>query len=514
MHDQTDRRILALRRAGFALIGAAMFAAPPALAQRVAPPAVPVQASPAAPFALDLADAAILPPLALGTTVDVDLAPGQSAFFRLPEGSGDIVAQTRRLARGTDTVMALLDAQGRILAEDDDGGEETLASRLEVAGDQGGPLYLRVGILEDAAGRFELLLEAAPPADPSAPARTLADAATRPELIIGQAIPLTLRARQEAYFRIPASRQDLVALTRALQPGTDTTLALLDANGRDLAEDDDSGEENLASRIEIPAGQRRPVFLRARSIGGATGTFELVVLPDTTPAAPPFPRSLREAANAPALEVGQSVSLLLRRGQAAFYRLPEGDIAVLTRNLRRGADTVLSLINAEGQEIADDDDGGGGLASRLEVPASERRPLFIRASLLGDATGGFDLVVEADKPDGAPVPLSIAQATSAPALERGVRVPVRLRRGEAAVFRLPPGDHVAVTENLRDGTDTVLEIIDETGRVLAEDDDGGDGLASRLVVPAGRKGNLFLRASVIGGGAGAFDVVLMDARGR
>ena len=62
--------------------------------------------------------------------------------------------------------------------------------------------------------------------------------------------------------------------------------------------------------------------------------------------------------------------------------------------------------------------------------------------------------------------------------------------------------------------DTVLEIIDEAGRVLAEDDDGGDGLASRLVVPSDRKGNLFLRASVIGSGAGAFDVLLTPSRGR
>lgn len=519
MPDPTETTRRARRRIASALLGAGMVAASAAVAQPVpqTPPAAagtmqPRQAMAAAPYGLDLGEAAALPPLALGAPVDVVLSPGRSAFFRLPEDAGDIVAETRRLGRDSDTVMALLDAQGRVLAEDDDGGEEELASRIEVAADQGGPLFLRVGILEDAGGRFELVVGPAPLVDPSAPARTLAEAATRPEIAIGQAVPVRLRGRQDAYFRLPVSRRDLVALTRALGAETDTHLTLIDANGREIAEDDDSGEENLASRVEIPAGQRRPLFLRARAFG-AGGAFEVAVEPDTSPV-PRFPRSLREAAGVPALEIGQVVPLVLRRGQSAYYRLPEGDIAVVTANLRRGADTILTLIDAEGQEIADDDDGGGGLASRLEVQAGERRPLFVRANLLGDATGAFDLAVEADAPRGAGLPTTIEQARAAPPLEGGARVPVRLRRGEVAIFRLPPGDLVAATENLRDGTDTMLELIDDTGRVLAEDDDGGEDLASRLAVPAARKGDLYLRASVLGGGSGVFDVVLRPGAGR
>ena len=89
---------------------------------------------------------------------------------------------------------------------------------------------------------------------------------------------------------------------------------------------------------------------------------------------PSFPRSLREATAAPALAVGQSVALRLRRGQSAVFRLPEGDIAVVTRNLQRGADTVLTLLDAEGHDVTEDDDGGGGLASRLEIAAGRPAP--------------------------------------------------------------------------------------------------------------------------------------------
>ncbi|WP_198369104.1 hypothetical protein [Roseomonas rosulenta] len=464
------------------------------------------------PLPLDLAAAAAAPALAVGGTVKIDLGRGQSAFFRLPEGL-DLEAVTRSLGRGTDTVMALLDRQGRLLAEDDDGGEESLASRIEVAADQGGPLFLRVGVLEQAGGQFELVLRQAPPADPTGAPRSLTEAAGQHALTVGQVVPIRLRGRDEAYFRLPPGGQDLVVLTRRLTTGTDTTLALLDANGREISEDDDGGDEQLASRIEVPAGQRRPLYVRARVLGTG-GAFELVVTPDTAPPAPPFPASLREAAAAPALTIGGTVPLRLRRGQSAVFRLPEGDIAVLTRALRRGTDTVLALLDADGNVLAEDDDGGGGLASRLEVAGAEPRPLFVRASLLGDGAGEFELVVEADTHGPADFPTSLAAAAAAPPIEPGRSVPIRLRRGQSAFFRLPPGALVVQTQALRDGTDTILEILDESGQVLAEDDDGGGGLTSRLTVDAARKGEVFVRAGVLGTGPGSFEIVVAPARRR
>jgi len=164
------------------------------------------------------------------------------------------------------------------------------------------------------------------------------------------------------------------------------------------------------------------------------------------------------------------------------FRLPEGDIAIVTRNLRRGADTVLTLLDANGQDVTEDDDGGGGLASRLEVAAADARPAFVRARVLGEGAGEFDLVVEADVAGPPTFPTSLQAAMDAPMLQPGVAIPIRLRRGQSAYFMLPPGAHVVATRELRDGTDTVLELLDTNGQVLAEDDDGGDGLASRLAV--------------------------------
>ena len=88
-------------------------------------------------------------------------------------------------------------------------------------------------------------------------------------------------------------------------------------------------------------------------------------------------------------------------------------------------------------------------------------------------------------------------------------MPIRLRRGQSAFFMLPPGEHVVATRDLREGTDTVLELLDANGQVVAEDDDGGDGLASRLAVDGVRKGTLFVRAGVLGETSGAFELILV-----
>jgi hypothetical protein len=366
-------------------------------------------------------------------------------------------------------------------------------------------------VVENAGGRFELALEQGPPRDPNAPPRSLAEAATAPEMPIDTPVPIRLSGRQAAWLRLPAGVGDLVVLTRRLQPGTDTVLSLHDRNGQEIASDHGGGEENLASRIEVPGSLRRPLFIRA-AILGAAGSFELLAQRDAAPAAPSFPTSLREAAAAPALAPGQAVTLRLRRGQAAIFRLPEGDIAVFTRNLRRNADTHLALIDAEGRVLAEDDDGGGGLASRLEVRAGEPRPLFVRASLLGHGSGEFDLVVEAEAPFTPSYPTSREAAATAPPLAPGAVVPIRLRRGEAAYFRLAPGAGLAETRNLAAGTDTLLQLLDAAGRVVAEDDDGGGGLASRLALPGAGKGGFLLRAGTLGDAGGRFELVILPPR--
>ncbi|MBR0663111.1 hypothetical protein GXW71_01965 [Roseomonas hellenica] len=476
------------------------------------------RAAPAPPqnFAMTLGQAAAnQTPVATGQAIPIRLRRNQQAFFRLPEG--DLLAFTQNLARNTDTVLALLDGAGRVLVEDDDGGEG-LASLVEVAASQRRPLFLRAGILGNGAGQFELMVQAAPPAPPADFPTTLVEAATRPALSVGQTTRLTLRPRQAAYFRLPEGERDLVALTRGLSQGADTVLALVDGSGRMLSQDDDGGDEQLASRVEISASHRQPLFLRAALLGNEGGSFDLALEAFVAPPPPNFPTSVEAANAAPPLAVGQQVPIRLTAGQSAYFRLPDGDLIALTRALVRNTDTVLAVLDAQGNVVAEDDDGGGGLASRIEITAGERRPLILRAGTLDGGAGGFELVLEGDAPQaggGTAFPTSLAAAAAAPVLGLGEPVAIRLRRGQQAFFRVPEGAIAALTRNLQDNTDTVLALLDETGAVLVEDDDGGGGLASRLLIEAERKRPLFIRASVFGDSTGGrFELMLERAMPR
>ncbi|MBR0656720.1 hypothetical protein [Plastoroseomonas arctica] len=467
--------------------------------------------APAQTFVESITEAAQAAPIALGQAQPIRLRRGQNAFYRLPDGN--LIAQTRALAQGTDTVLTVLDAAGRELVTDDDGGEESLASLVEVDAAQRRPLFLRASILGGGAGRFELVVNEAPPEPPARFPTSLTAAATVPAIPVGQAVAITLSRRQNAYFRLPDDARDLVATTRALADGTDTVLTLLDANGVELATDDDGGEQPLSSSLDVPAAQRRPAYLRAGVLGNGGGTFELILDVEPPRTGPAFPTSIVEAAQAPAITLGTAVPLRLRRNQQAFFRLPDGDLIALTRALGNATDTVLALVDGSGTVIAEDDDGGGGLASRLEIAASEARPLFLRAGLLAGSggAGSFEVLVEADKTEpSAPFGASIAAATPLPV---GQTLSIRLRRGEEAFFRLPEGSLVAFTQNLRANTDTVLALLDAQGNVIAEDDDGGGGLASRLAIQqSGKSGPSYLRASILGGGAGGFELVLQQGR--
>ena len=487
--------------------GALKSPAPPSSAPPPVAPARPAQ--PARPYGLNAAEAARVPPLAPDRPVRVSLSRGQQAFFRVAPEAGEAWAVvTRALARNADTVLAVLDERGEVVAEDDDGGEESMASRVEIQPGDGAAL-VRAGTLENAGGRFEVVLTrilAEPPADFAA---TQADAAGRPPLELGQPARVRLRRNQEAFFRLPDDRSNLVARTRELSRGADTSLALLDAAGTVLAEDDDGGE-GLASLLPVGQAAAGPLTLRASLVSG-TGRFEVVLEREAAMPPPDYPTTAEEARARGPLSPGQSVRIVLGRQGQAIFALPEDQaVTVVTRNLEGDADTVLALLDANGAVVAEDDDGGGGLASRIATGSARGQAAFVRATLLNNARGAFDLAVMAASGSGtAGASTGIEEAARRPALVIGEAVRIRAEAGQPAVIALPFDGRaaIAMTFDLGAGLDTVMELLDASGTVLAENDDG-DGLASRLDVPAEPR-PAFLRVRLLEDKAGEFSLVLV-----
>ncbi|MBO1077005.1 hypothetical protein [Roseomonas marmotae] len=464
------------------------------------------------PVALRAEEAAGTPPLRPGEPVCLRLRPRQSAYFRIAPEAGDFyTVSTRNLAQGTDTVLALLDSQARLLAEDDDGARENLASSIE-AGPEFNAALVRAGTLEGQGGGFELLLVRDAPRPPPDFPTSLIQAAAQPPLASGQMARLRLRRGQAAYYAMPEARDGLVARTLNLEGDTDTVLALLDGNGQPVSEDDDGGG-GTASALPLDGAPAGPLFLRASILGDDAGSFDLVLRQEAPPPPPDFPTTLEEARRQDPLPADGTRAITLHRRQQAIFALPPGaSLVIQTRGLEEGTDTVLALLDEDGEVLLEDDDGGSGLASRIATAKAPGRAAFLRAGTMNGGPGRFDLVVRAvgAAAGGVRQAGSIGDAARRPTLLPGEAVAVRLEAGEAAVFGLPQDGRpsLALTFDLQDGADTLLELLDADGQVLDQNDDADGGLGSRLLAgPQPRPA--FLRASGVEGAAAGFSLVII-----
>ncbi|MBC9207813.1 hypothetical protein IBL26_13285 [Roseomonas aerophila] len=465
-------------------------------------------------IALQAADAASAPPLQPGRAVCLTLRRGQSAYFRVAAEAGShYTVTTRRLSGETDTVLALLNRAGRTVSGDDDGGREPLSSLLEV-GPELEPGLVRAGTLQSQGGTFEVIVTRSAAVPPPDFPVTLDGARAGQPLAAGETRHLRLRRQQAAFFALPEELGSLAATTTNLRGDTDTVLAVVDADGRVLAEDDDGGE-GFASDLPLAGLAAGPLFLRVTTLDGSAGEFDLTLRREAPQAVPDFPTSLSAARERPPLAADSTTHLVLRRRQAAFFALPPGqDLIALTRNLRRQTDTVLALLDADGAVLLEDDDGGGGFASRLATRSAGGHAAFLRVQTLDGSGGGeFDLVlrsVGARSGQAGGVAGTIEQARQRPSPVVGEAVAVTLEAGEAGVFSLPYDGRplVAMTFGLGQGTDTVLELLDADGGVLDTNDDIETSLASRLEIGAEPR-PAFLRVRQVGNGPAEFQLVLI-----
>jgi ribosomal protein S11 len=165
------------------------------------------------------------------------------------------VVETAELGREVDTVICLYDAQGNELACDDDGGDGFLASRLWWLAADDGSLYVMVrGFADTEEGRgteYSVSFRMAEgfetdeyePDDSRAQASliTVGETQTHNRHVAGDEDWISFEVQQGITY---------VVQTLNLGVEADTVIYLYDAQGNELAFDDDGGEEAWASRLE------------------------------------------------------------------------------------------------------------------------------------------------------------------------------------------------------------------------------------------------------------------------
>ena len=181
---------------------------------------------------------------------------GDYDYFRFEVSvRGELVARTTgRL----DTVGALYDADGTQVGDNDNGGEDR---NFRIRGElDAGAYYVSVSARETGAYTLHLGVE---PGD----SRSGAVRVSLPSRTFGEIYP----GDDEDYFRFEVSaRGELVARTTG---GLDTVGALYDADGAEVATDDDGGTgNNFRIRRELEAGT---YYVRVSSWRAGTGVYVL-----------------------------------------------------------------------------------------------------------------------------------------------------------------------------------------------------------------------------------------------
>ena len=199
------------------------------------------------------------------------------ARFDVELAEGDIlVASTFALSEYLDSTLALLAADGSLLAQNDDRGDGTLNSRIVYLIEQAGPYQLLVGTFGGTGtGDMAVSLATDPEAElpfdfASIEGREIAthDGAISDDLVLHE-YPVTL-----------AAGQTLLALGDTITGDLDLVLRLNGPDGFPVAMNDDRGDGSLNSAIAFTAPAAGTYMLEVRRYrsGASSGDFRILLL--------------------------------------------------------------------------------------------------------------------------------------------------------------------------------------------------------------------------------------------
>lgn len=155
-------------------------------------------------------------------------------------------------------------------------------------------------------------------------------------------------------------------------------------------------------------------------------------------------------------------------------------------------DTFLYLNGPDGNEVAKDDDGGGGLNSKIVYAPTKAGEFVIEASSFGQGQGKYKITV--DVMDG--------------------KVFTGNLQNNADTHKIKLDAGKTYTVNMTSGQfDTFLILTDPNGMKVAEDDDGGELLNSRIVYTPTNAGEYTITATAFGNmGTGNYSIIVTEMK--
>ena len=286
----------------------------------------------------------------------------------------------------------------------------------------------------------------------------------------------------------------------------DSVLTLYDADGWELAYNDDLDYESSASRIEWEAPDAGPYYLAVESFRASDGgsyTLTITAIPNVDDHGDDI-----DPGTATRTTVGVAVEGILHYGDDVdvfVFEAEEGGYYQVDVTLGTLGDSLLALYDADGWDLAFNDDHGDSLASRI----------FWRASSAGDysvAVGGYGsgsytlMIAKIPNIDDHADDVDSGTATRATVGEAIEGVLHYVDDVDVFVFEAEEGAVYRVDVTLGTLGDSALALYDPGGLELAFNDDHGDSLASSILWQAQGAGDYYV--AVEGYGEGSYTLTI------
>ena len=363
---------------------------------------------------------------------------------------------TIRVRHGTnpDTILTLLDSDGRFITEDDDSGGDG-EPWLEWAAPSSAIYYVEVrGFAGGDIGTYRIEMGESDPEPTPAPQPTLAPAPTTvparaaddhadgisgaTRISVGDGLNGDIEREGDVdlfSFRAQSGYNYTIRVRHGANP--DTILTLLDSDGRLITEDDDSGGDG-EPRLEWAAPSTGNYYVEVRGFDGdATGTYRIdldesdpepVPAPTAAPAPPPVADDHSDIiAGATRISLGDTLNGdIEHEGDVDLFSFRARSDYYYTIRVRHGTnpDTILTLLDSDGRSITEDDDSGGDGEPWLEWAAPSSGIYYVEVrGIDSDATGTYRIEIDESDPEPTPVLWSYEtgdSVLSSPAVSGGV----------------------------------------------------------------------------------------------
>ncbi len=382
-----------------------------------------------------------------------------------------------------DPVFLLLDTDGRVVVQQDDGAENDTIQINALALPQTGRYYAVVGRfgfgLGSTVGSFSLTIERIGVSSESGSVLRYGDS------VINNIDNLS----PQLYYSFRAQQGDIIEIIMQRNSGNlDPYLQVVNSRGEVIADNDEQvGSGSLDAQVNNLVIEETGSYIviasrYGQSAGTSSGRFIL---------------TLREAQNSGLGNAAQTAIRIVAgetvEGEIdddapirfyAFNAVQDEIISIKMDRIGGTLDALVSIADANLQELSQDDDSGGGqnaLLSSFRVPADGR--YYILASradrAAGTSSGSYRLQIQSlgNAFDGVPDWMQ--------RIGYGTTITGRVDATTPEVlfaFRGETGDAVTISLNRGDGDlDPFLSLLDANGNTLAEDDDSGGGQNARIL---------------------------------